>query len=183
MRRTEALGNDSNLYTEGNPTLGIPATVVGAIELNNIQEEIAETIEAAGITLDQTGVTFTQLRDAILSLISSGGTQGSIAIANNTGPSDVTGLIFASASIKSARILFDIERRTDTQDVSEHGELYCLYDNENTAWSVELISFGDDAEVTFSITASGQVQYTSNDLTGTTYTGSMRWTNITTVAQ
>lgn len=183
MRRTEAVGNDSNLYTEGNPTLGIPATVLGATEMNNIQEEICNVIEEAGITVDQSGVTLNQLKDAILALIGSGGTQSSIAIANNTGPSDVTGLVFNSANIASARILYHLERKTDSQDVMEHGELHVAFNNEDNSWTITQVSYGDDAEVVFSITAAGQVQYTSNDLTGTTYTGTLRWTNIITVAQ
>jgi hypothetical protein len=183
MMRTEAPGNAANLYTIGNPTLGIPATQVRDTEMNNIQEELAEAIEEAGIALDQTGVTFTQLRDAILTMISRGGTQSSLAIANNTGPATVTGLIFNSTNIASARVLYHLERRTDTQDVTEHGELHIAFDNENTAWSVVNVSHGDDAEVVFSITPSGQVEYTSNDLTGATYSGKLRWTNIITVAQ
>lgn len=183
MRRTEALGNDSNQYTEGNPTTGVPATVLGAIEMNNIQEEICNVIEEAGITVDQTGVTFNQMKDAILTLIGNGGTQSSVAIANNSGPLDVTGLVFNSANIAAARVLFHLERRTDSQSVTEHGEFHIAYDNENNSWSIVTVSHGDDAEVSFTITAAGQVQYTSNDLTGTTYSGTIRFTNIITVAQ
>lgn len=182
MMRTEAPGNASNLYTIGNPTLGIPATQVRDTELNNIQEEIAETIEEAGITLDQTGVTFTQLRDAILTMIGRGGSQSSITIANNTGPSDVTGLVFNSVNVRSARVLFHLERRTDTQNVMEHGEMFIAFNNETSAWEIIVSSHGDDAEVSFSITAAGQVQYTSNDLTGTSYQATLRWTNIITVS-
>lgn len=182
MRRTEAAGNDSNQYTEGNPTLGVPATVLGAIEMNNIQEEICRTIEEAGITVDQGGTTFTQLRDAILAIVGRGGSQSSFSIANNTGPSDVTGLLFNSANIRSARVLFHLERRTDTQDVMEHGEMFIAFNDETSAWEIIIQSHGDDAEVVFSITAGGQIQYTSNDLTGASYAGTLRWTNIISVA-
>ena len=181
--RTEAPGNANKLYTIGNPTLGIPATQVRDTEMNNIQEEIANVIEHAGLTLDQTGVTFTQLRDAILTLIGIGGAQSSIAIANNTGPANVTGLVFDLDDIASARILYHLERRTDTQDVMEHGELYVAYNNEQATWQIINVSHGDDAEVSFTITPAGQVQYTSNDLTGTTYSGTLRWANIITIAQ
>ncbi len=183
MKRTTAPGNDGNRYTEGNPTLGIPATTVGGDEMNNIQEEIANVIEGAGIALDQTGATEDQMLTAILSLITSGGTQGSVAIQNNAGPLDVTGLLFASASVASARVLWHLERRTDSQDVTEHGMFFLSYNNETSAWEIVTQSFGDDAEVVFSVTASGQVQYTSNDLTGTTYSGTLRWSDITTIAQ
>lgn len=52
MHRTDAAGNDDNRFTNGNPSQGIPATVVDAKWLNAIQEEIVSVILAAGITLD-----------------------------------------------------------------------------------------------------------------------------------
>jgi len=63
MQRTVAPGNDNNLYTEGDPGLSIPATVVGALEMNNIQEELCNFIESVGITLDSGDLT--QLEQAI----------------------------------------------------------------------------------------------------------------------
>ena len=39
------------MFTEGNPGTGTPATVVGADWLNDVQEELCDLIEAAGITL------------------------------------------------------------------------------------------------------------------------------------
>lgn len=183
MKRTTAPGNDGNRYTEGNPTLGIPATTVGGDEMNNIQEEIANVVEGAGIALDQTGATEDQMLTAILSLISTGGTQGSIAIDNAAGPLDVTGLVFNSANITAARVLYHLERRTDSQDLMERGEMFIGFNNETNQWEIQTQSFGDDAEVVFSITAAGQVQYTSVNIVGTTYSGTLRWTDITTVAQ
>jgi hypothetical protein len=182
MKRTTALGNDTNRYTEGNPSLGVPATVVGAQEMNNIQEEIANAVEGAGLTVDQTGVTENQLVNAILLLIQGGGTQTTFAIANNTGPSDVTGLVFDKVNVRGARVLFHLERRTDTQNVAEIGELYPIYNPESDTWDIGASSHGDDAGVAFTITAAGQIQYTSDDLTGASYTGNIRFTSITTLA-
>lgn len=56
-----------NLFTEGDPTLGVPATTVTGAWLNAVQEEIANTIEAAGIQLSKPDNT--QLHAAILALI------------------------------------------------------------------------------------------------------------------
>lgn len=42
-----------NLFTEGDPINGVPATTVTGAWLNSIQEEIANAVEAAGITLDK----------------------------------------------------------------------------------------------------------------------------------
>lgn len=54
-----------NLFTEGNPVSGQAATIMAAQWLNVLQEEIANVIESAGITLDQTGADDTQLLQAI----------------------------------------------------------------------------------------------------------------------
>lgn len=53
MKRTDAFGATiDNRYTAGNPATSVPATVVGESEMNNIQEEICNFIEAQGIALD-----------------------------------------------------------------------------------------------------------------------------------
>lgn len=52
MHRVDAPGATAgNLFTEGNPTLGIPATTVGEDIMNDIQEELCNAIENAGISL------------------------------------------------------------------------------------------------------------------------------------
>lgn len=56
-----------NLFTDGNPALGIPATDVTDEWLNAVQEELANTIESSGITLNKS--TNTQLNAAINSRI------------------------------------------------------------------------------------------------------------------
>ena len=121
MQRTAAPANDSGRYTEGNPSRGIPATVVGAVEMNLIQEEIVNVVLDAGITLDD--ATEDQLLAAIRVIISRGGTSiANFAIANNTGPANITTIpALDNALVKGARILFDILRRTDTQDLNEIG--------------------------------------------------------------
>lgn len=50
----------------GNPLLGIDGTIVAPDWLNNLQEEVALFLEGEGLTLDQTGLTLTQLTQAIL---------------------------------------------------------------------------------------------------------------------
>jgi hypothetical protein len=58
---------ENNLFTEGNPAQGVPATEVSAKWLNDVQEEIANVIEAEGIVLDETKQD--QLKTAIQSMI------------------------------------------------------------------------------------------------------------------
>lgn len=67
MHRIDTVGaTGENLFTEGNPALGIPATQVSDDWLNDVQENIAEAIEAAGIVLEKGN--YNQLADAIISL-------------------------------------------------------------------------------------------------------------------
>ncbi|MCY1293695.1 hypothetical protein D9M68_717320 [compost metagenome] len=42
-----------NKFTEGSPTGGVPATVVSAAWLNDLQENLCHAIEAAGLTLEK----------------------------------------------------------------------------------------------------------------------------------
>ena len=68
MHRIDGPGATSgNLFTEGDPVLGVPATTVTGAWLNAVQEEIAHVIEAAGIPLSKPDNT--QLHAAILALI------------------------------------------------------------------------------------------------------------------
>lgn len=62
-RNSHATAAPGGLYTEGDPAQGIPATVVTDDAMNAIQEELAQFIEAQGITLQ--AATYTQLQDAM----------------------------------------------------------------------------------------------------------------------
>lgn len=69
MKRIDNDTAVSNLFTDGNPGLGVPATILPAQWLNVLQEEVIGVVVAAGITPDQTGADTTQLLDAINALI------------------------------------------------------------------------------------------------------------------
>lgn len=184
MKRTDADGfAPGNLYTEGNPGLGVPATVVGAEEMNNIQEEIVAPILAAGIALD--GGTTNQLLQALDILIAGGGSsQIKQDLENNQTDTDITGFIFDKASVKSFRAQVDLERRTDTasEQRNQTGTLFGSVNVESNTW--EPLSFvaheptseeANDAELTFLIDpATGQVSYNSTNFVGSNYSGNIR---------
>lgn len=65
---TPATPGTPGYFTEGNPSLAVPATIVTADWANAIQEEIAYVIEQAGGTLDKADTT--QLKAAIDTMIS-----------------------------------------------------------------------------------------------------------------
>lgn len=169
-----------NKFTNGDPILGIPATTVNDSWLNSIQEELAFFIEEQGITLDQTNSDLTQFKQALDAFVGSGGVSvADFTIPNNiTTPTDVTGLVFDKAETKSAKFLIDIFRKTATEKFKEVGDVFAVYDPEDDDWDITLNTNFDDAGVIFSITSAGQVQFTSSNMSGGSYSGTLKMKNI-----
>jgi len=83
----------------------------------------------------------------------------SFSAANNQAtPVDVTGLLFANASVSSAKIFLSVDIQA-TADLYEMFELKAV--QKNSGWDLSVQSVGDSTNVVFSITSSGQIQYTS----------------------
>lgn len=176
-----------NKFTEGDPQLGVPATVVSADWLNSVQEEMSQFIEYVGIALNK--VDDNQLQAALLEFFLRGGMASPLsqALANNTGPADVTGFTYDKTLVKCKIALFTIERKTDTQNVQESGILFVTYDSADDVWRPNYLSVDGDADVVFSSVVDlatdpggdlSKLQYTTHDLTGASYTGELRMTSI-----
>lgn len=105
--------------------------------------------------------------------------QTSFNIANNiTSSSNVTNLLFNPSTVRSAQITYSIYIHTSTTELCETGTLYATYKNGGTVgskWSIGRVAYADDAGIRFTMTDSGQVQYTSSNVSGTTYTGVMKF--------
>lgn len=180
MHRIDAPGATvGNLFTEGNPSLSIPATEVSDDWLNDVQEELANFIESQGITLVKG--TQTQLTDALNTLVGAGGTDFKLdPLANNTADQVITGLTFDSGSIQAALIPYAIHRQTATQDVQESGIYYLTRDLKDGAWRLEkTISSLDNSGTTLNVTAAGQIRATTDDLTGASYAAQIRVSGVT----
>lgn len=67
MHKVDAPNHSNNEFTDGDPGLGILATVLWSKWLNTIQRELVAVVEAFGITLDDANDA--QLLEAILGLI------------------------------------------------------------------------------------------------------------------
>lgn len=94
MKRIDAYGATADLqFTNGSPVDGIPPTRVSADWLNVIQEEVSNVVEAAGLTLDQTGQNKTQLLQAVRSLVQ-GAPIGSVVMWAGDGSSCPEGWMF-----------------------------------------------------------------------------------------
>lgn len=181
MHRIDAPGfAPGNLFTEGNPSLSIPATEVSDDWLNDVQEELTTVIEGQDITLVKG--TQDQLETAIFSMIGSGGTNLKLdPLLNTTADQVVTDLLFDKTKTKAAIIYFDIHRRSDTQDVQETGILMVTHDTEDDAWRSELLqsAFDDSGSVFNVVTATGQIRISTDNLTGSNYTGQLRISGVT----
>lgn len=70
MHRIDSEGSINGQFSEGNPSLGVEGTKVTADWLNDVQEAIAYTIEASGLTLEKGNNAL--LANAILSLAGGG---------------------------------------------------------------------------------------------------------------
>lgn len=172
-----------NRFTEGDPLLSIPATVVSDEWLNSVQEEVIKTIEEMGLTLSKPSEEQHWL--ALLELALRGGRKTPVThvLANDTVGAAVTGFPVLNKSNHLTRFSFYyLERKTDTQNVQECGILMCRYDSADDEWSQESFSLFDDGGALFSIddtdTDAAVLQVDTDDLTGTTYVGTLRLTQL-----
>lgn len=185
MHRIDAPGFAvGNLFTEGNPSLNIPATEVSDDWLNDVQEEITTVIEGQGIALVKGQQD--QLNTALLLMLGAGGTNTKLdPLLNITADQVIAGLVFDKADFKSAIIFFDIHRETDSSNVQETGILAVTHDTKDDVWRLSLMVSGlDDAGAVFNIVAgTGQVRISTDDLTGTNYLAQLRITGVMRFAQ
>lgn len=101
-------------------------------------------------------------------------------IANNQSVTDVTGLLFNGTTVKMAIIDYRIRRNTTGGGATERvqgGSMVAMYSPTAGTWSLTPgPQAGDDAGVTFTITAGGQVQYASDNQTGTADESILKYT-------
>jgi hypothetical protein len=98
--------------------------------------------------------------------------QTTVTINNNQGSvTNVAGLLFNTANVRSAFVDYNIYRTDASPSVLvEGGTLLVCYND--TSWTISQMTNGD-AGVYFTMTNTGQIQYTSTNMTGGSYTGQM----------
>lgn len=100
--------------------------------------------------------------------------------ANNSSTDvNVTNLNFPASEVRAATIYYTVYRKTedsgppDGQEVAEGGTLEIVYNESNPTgnkWELAR-TVVNDALITFSITDTGQIQFTTTPLTGINHTG------------
>lgn len=101
------------------------------------------------------------------------GIETSFDIVNNQStPVDIANLKFNSAGVGQAIVEFLVQRvttGTGATELLESGHFVAVYKPTSDVWVLHLadINAPDNSGVDFTITAAGQVQYTSTNITGT----------------
>jgi len=88
---------------------------------------------------------------------------------------DISSLLFNNSTVRAVEITYSIYRVTNLIELGEEGTINIIYKNTANTWYLDQRSGGDDSGVLFSITNSGQMQYTSSNVSGTSYSGIMKF--------
>lgn len=101
----------------------------------------------------------------------------SFSVANDQSVvADVTGLAFNAGTVRSAVIEYSVYRISDSNPSgnTETGEMHLVYDN-SSGWLLGIGGVVGNAGIQFTITAAGQIQYTSTDIDSLGYSGIMKF--------
>jgi hypothetical protein len=99
----------------------------------------------------------------------------SATIANNqSSAASVTGLLLDGVTYRAAHVKFSIYRTTSTAEVAETGTVFAVYKTVAGTWEAAQSGAGSSG-VVLSIANTGQISYTSSNLSGTSYNGTMKW--------
>lgn len=104
--------------------------------------------------------------------------QTSFTIADNQAvAANITNLSFDSDDFSSVDLEFEIKRSDSIETLMERRDFRLLY--KSSSWQLEESSrHGDDTGVTFSVVTTdgvGQLKYTSTDMAGSGYTGTLKY--------
>jgi len=108
--------------------------------------------------------------------------QSTFTIANNQSvAANITGLVFNPAVFRGVTIEYSIYRQTSTalSARAQIGQLRFVYNTQAGEWYMSDDYAGQNAGVEFSIdNVTGQIQYTSTNISGTSYVGTLKYSLI-----
>lgn len=87
---------------------------------------------------------------------------------------DITALAFSINDVRGADIFYSVFRETDSTSAVESGHLTIVYNPDGAVsnkWEITREYSGPGAEISFDVTDTGQVQYTTTALAGINHTG------------
>jgi hypothetical protein len=86
---------------------------------------------------------------------------------------DITNLSFSTTNVRAAIINIAVSRQTNTTKETEISVIHVVYNSSNSVgqkWEITREITGD-ASISFNITDSGQVQFTTTSISGSSHTG------------
>lgn len=174
MHRIDQPTAQSGLFTDGNESTGIEATIVDAAWLNGIQESLIKFMLSRGITPVKGNY---DLFTAAITSAAQDTSSPDFTVANNTTvQTDITGLVLDKTKFKSAEIMIDVYRKTATTEFNSQFKLHCIYKPIAGQWAMVAEELFDASGVEFFIDAStGQIKYKSSNMAGGTYEGILRY--------
>lgn len=97
-----------------------------------------------------------------------------VILNNQVGAVNVVGLNFDPTTVRGAVIEFSIYRTSSLEEKVEVGTIYAGHKSTTNTWDFVVVGSAGSG-VTLSITTAGQVQYLSDNMTGTGYSGTMKF--------
>jgi hypothetical protein len=182
---TGSIVGTSDNQTLTTKTINADNNTISNLQVSNLKAGVLDTdltsVSASDDTLPSAKAVKTYADSLVPAFVSN---QVSFTIANNqSSAANITGLIFSPATYRSAKVEYAIYRQTDDAltGVAQVGQLRLVYNSQQASWLLSDDYAGQSSGVEFSITALGQVQYTSSDLgAGTNYVGSLKYSIIKT---
>lgn len=102
--------------------------------------------------------------------------QANITILNNQAVAqNVSNLVFDGAITNKFIVDYGLFRSTDSSSLAQAGRLRGVYNEDAAEWYISDDYSGQNAGVTFTITNGGQIQYTSSNLAGANYVGTLEY--------
>lgn len=125
---------------------------------------------------EQLSAYFDAVAEALGDLISEDDVlQTSFTLQNNiTSYTNVAGLVFNTASARGGKVHYTAYRTTDSNEIAEEGTISIVYKNGDALWLLSR-DFTGDAGLDFDITNAGQIQYKTSNLSGSNYSGTLRF--------
>jgi hypothetical protein len=151
------------------------STTPGAISLTPPSAN-GQWIVAVGLSSSATEIVLSPAPSAGAIYITDADTTFTVAN-NQASAADVTGLLFDPITTRSFVLDYSIYRQTDTASsaLAQAGQLRGVYNTQSGVWLMSDDYSGQNAGVVFSIQPSGQIRYTSSNIAGANYVGTLKY--------
>jgi hypothetical protein len=96
---------------------------------------------------------------------------------NQVVAANVQGLSFDPTQVRAAVVEYSVYRNTTgagAMELVESGTMYPSYKSVAGTWDMPIVG-GQEGGIQFTITSGGQIQYTTSSMTGSNYTGTVRF--------